>query len=44
MTKYIIKRLLGMIPTLLVIITLSFIVRIAPGGPLMEKELCQKKF
>lgn len=34
MTKYIIKRLLGMIPTLLVIITLSFfIVRIAPGGP-----------
>ena len=34
MTKYIIKRLLGMIPTLLVIITLSFfIVRVAPGGP-----------
>ena len=34
MSKYIIKRLIGMIPTLLVIITLSFfIVRIAPGGP-----------
>ncbi|MGD1821454.1 MAG: oligopeptide ABC transporter permease OppB [Pleomorphochaeta sp.] len=34
MTKYIIKRLIGMIPTLLIIITLSFfIVRIAPGGP-----------
>ena len=34
MSKYIIKRLLGMIPTLLVIVTLSFfIVRIAPGGP-----------
>ena len=34
MTKYIIKRLLGMIPTILIIITLSFfIVRIAPGGP-----------
>ncbi|MGD1817606.1 MAG: oligopeptide ABC transporter permease OppB [Pleomorphochaeta sp.] len=34
MTKYIIKRLLGMIPTLLIIITLSFfIVRVAPGGP-----------
>lgn len=34
MTKYIIRRLLGMIPTLLVIITLSFfIIRIAPGGP-----------
>lgn len=34
MTKYIIKRLLGIIPTLLVIITISFfIVRVAPGGP-----------
>ena len=34
MTKYIIKRLIGMIPTMLIIITLSFfIVRIAPGGP-----------
>ena len=35
MTKYIVNRLLGMIPTLFIIITLSFfIVRIAPGGPL----------
>ena len=34
MTKYIIRRLLGMIPTLLIIITISFfIIRIAPGGP-----------
>jgi oligopeptide transport system permease protein len=34
MTKYIVNRVLGMIPTLLIIITLSFfIVRIAPGGP-----------
>ncbi|HZJ87631.1 MAG TPA: oligopeptide ABC transporter permease OppB [Sphaerochaeta sp.] len=34
MTKYIVNRLLGIIPTLLIIITLSFfIVRIAPGGP-----------
>lgn len=34
MTKYIINRLLGIIPTLLIIITLSFfIVRVAPGGP-----------
>ncbi|HCG62720.1 MAG TPA: ABC transporter [Sphaerochaeta sp.] len=34
MTKYIIRRLLGIIPTLLVIITISFfIVRVAPGGP-----------
>ncbi|MDD5076521.1 MAG: ABC transporter permease subunit [Sphaerochaetaceae bacterium] len=33
MTKYIVRRLLGIIPTLLVIITLSFfIVRVAPGG------------
>lgn len=35
MTKYIVNRILGMIPTLFIIITLSFfIVRIAPGGPL----------
>lgn len=34
MAKYIIRRLLGMIPTMLIIITLSFfIVRVAPGGP-----------
>lgn len=34
MGKYVLKRLMGIIPTLLVIITLSFfIVRVAPGGP-----------
>lgn len=34
MAKYIIKRVIGMIPTMLIIITLSFfIVRLAPGGP-----------
>ncbi len=34
MAKYIVKRIIGMIPTMLIIITLSFfIVRIAPGGP-----------
>lgn len=34
MTKYIIKRFLGMIPTLFIIITLAFIImRLAPGGP-----------
>jgi oligopeptide transport system permease protein len=34
MTKYIIRRILGLIPTLLIIISLSFfIIRIAPGGP-----------
>ena len=34
MTKFIIRRFIGLIPTLFIIITLSFfIVRIAPGGP-----------
>lgn len=34
MTKYIIRRLIGVIPTLFIIITLSFfIIRTAPGGP-----------
>lgn len=41
MTQYIIRRFLGLFPTLFVIITLSFfIIRIAPGGPFArEKEL-----
>ncbi len=34
MTKFIIRRFIGLIPTLFIIITMSFfIVRIAPGGP-----------
>ncbi|MEE8440233.1 MAG: ABC transporter permease subunit [Spirochaetia bacterium] len=34
MTKFIIRRLLGLIPTLLIIITISFfVIRVAPGGP-----------
>ncbi len=34
MTKYIIKRFLGMIPTLFIIITVAFIImRLSPGGP-----------
>ncbi|MFP4363376.1 MAG: ABC transporter permease [Spirochaetia bacterium] len=34
MTKYFIRRFIGLIPTLWVIITISFfIIRIAPGGP-----------
>jgi oligopeptide transport system permease protein len=34
MTKYIFRRLLGIIPTLFIIVTISFfIVRVAPGGP-----------
>lgn len=41
MTKYIIKRFLGMIPTMFVIITIGFfLIRIAPGGPFSsEKKL-----
>ena len=41
MTKYMIRRFLGLIPTLFIIITLSFfIIRIAPGGPFdVEKAL-----
>jgi oligopeptide transport system permease protein len=44
MTRYIVRRLLGLIPTLFIIITLSFfIIRIAPGGPFAaEKELPQQ--
>jgi oligopeptide transport system permease protein len=38
MTKYIIRRFLGLIPTLFIIVTLSFfIIRIAPGGPFSEE-------
>jgi oligopeptide transport system permease protein len=34
MTKYIIRRLLGLVPTLFIIITISFfVIRVAPGGP-----------
>ncbi len=34
MTKYIIRRLIGLIPTLFIVVTISFfIIRIAPGGP-----------
>ncbi len=41
MTKYIIRRFLGLFPTIFIIITLSFfIIRIAPGGPFdMEKTI-----
>jgi oligopeptide transport system permease protein len=34
MTKYLIRRLIGLVPTLFIVITISFfIIRIAPGGP-----------
>lgn len=41
MTKFIIRRIIGLIPTLLIIITVSFfIIRVAPGGPFdREKRL-----
>lgn len=41
MTKYIIRRLLSLIPTMFVIVTLSFfLIRFAPGGPFSsEKKL-----
>jgi len=39
MTKYIIRRFLGLIPTLFIIVTLSFfIIRIAPGGPFDQEK------
>jgi oligopeptide transport system permease protein len=41
MTKYIIRRLLSLIPTMFIIVTLSFfLIRFAPGGPFSsEKKL-----
>lgn len=34
MTKYIIRRLIGLLPTLFIVVTISFfLIRIAPGGP-----------
>ncbi len=38
MTKFIIRRMLGLIPTLLIIITISFfVIRVAPGGPFSDE-------
>ena len=41
MTKFIIRRLLSLIPTMFIIVTLSFfLIRFAPGGPFSsEKKL-----
>jgi oligopeptide transport system permease protein len=34
MTKFIIRRLIGLVPTFLIVVTISFfLIRIAPGGP-----------
>ena len=44
MTRYIIRRFLGLFPTLLVIITISFfIIRIAPGGPFDSEKTLPKQ-
>jgi oligopeptide transport system permease protein len=43
MTKYIIRRFLGLIPTLFIIVTLSFfIIRVAPGGPFSREKTIPK--
>jgi oligopeptide transport system permease protein len=43
MTKYVLRRFLGLIPTLLIIITLSFfIIRVAPGGPFSREKTIPK--
>jgi oligopeptide transport system permease protein len=44
MTKYVIRRFLGLLPTLFVIITLSFfIIRVAPGGPFSREKALPKQ-
>jgi oligopeptide transport system permease protein len=44
MTKYIIRRFLGLIPTLFIIITLSFFfIRVAPGGPFSREKSIPKQ-
>jgi len=44
LTKYIIRRFIGLIPTLFIIITISFfIVRIAPGGPFDAEKTLPKQ-
>jgi oligopeptide transport system permease protein len=44
MTKYIVRRLLGLIPTLFIIITVSFfVIRIAPGGPFAREKAIPKQ-
>ncbi|MDD1749148.1 MAG: ABC transporter permease subunit, partial [Methanothrix sp.] len=43
MTKYIIRRFIGLIPTLFVIMSLSFfIIRVAPGGPFAQEKAIPK--
>jgi oligopeptide transport system permease protein len=43
MTKFVVRRFIGLLPTLLVIITLSFfIIRVAPGGPFSREKAIPK--
>jgi oligopeptide transport system permease protein len=44
MTRYVVRRVIGLIPTLFIIITITFfLIRVAPGGPFaQEKELPQQ--
>ncbi len=44
MTRYIIRRLLGLVPTLLIIVTVSFfVIRVAPGGPFAREKAIPKQ-
>jgi oligopeptide transport system permease protein len=44
MTKYIVRRFLGLLPTLLVIVTVSFfVIRVAPGGPFAREKAIPKQ-
>jgi oligopeptide transport system permease protein len=43
MTKYIIRRFLGLLPTLFIIISISFfVIRVAPGGPFSREKTIPK--
>jgi oligopeptide transport system permease protein len=44
MTKYIVRRFLGLIPTLFIIVTVSFfVIRVAPGGPFAREKAIPKQ-
>jgi oligopeptide transport system permease protein len=44
MTKYILRRFLGLIPTLFIIVTVSFfVIRVAPGGPFAREKAIPKQ-
>jgi oligopeptide transport system permease protein len=44
MTKYIVRRFLGLLPTLFIIVTVSFfVIRVAPGGPFAREKAIPKQ-